>query len=309
LKKKFLTILISIILLGQAPSAFALLMPQSGDDLANMVGIGAKAFAVYDVTNGQMLMSSNLDAPRIPASLTKLVTALVVLDSKTKLTKVVTMTKDDQIIGACSNGGACVNSKAGVKFTVNGLFHALLLRSANNAANALARSTGLSTADFVDRMNKKAAELGATNSHFYEPTGLNPANIITASDYVKILAAAFSSPYLSNIAGLSQFSLLSTNNSRYNQVIKNGDKLLANPDIQVLGAKTGYLDESGYNFSALLKYRDGQKLALVVLGEPHMYSAYAETALLAGLAEDARSLAESSAAGLGVSTPPSNLSN
>ena len=125
-------------------------------------------------------------------------------------------------------------------------------------------------------MNEKAASLGATNSHFNEPTGLDPTNIITAGDYSKIIAAAFSNSYLRNIAGLTSYALHSTNNSGYNQTIKNTDKLLANSDIQILGAKTGYLNESKYNFSALVKNPDGQELAIVVLGENHLYTAFDE---------------------------------
>ena len=111
---------------------------------------------------------------------------------------------------------------------------------------------------------------------FYEPTGLDPQNTITAADYAKIISAAFQSPYLQQIAQLSNYTLHSTNNSRYNQTIKNTDKLLADSGVQILGAKTGYLNESKYNFSALVQI-GGQTLAVVVLGEDHLYTAFDET--------------------------------
>lgn len=271
--------------------SYALGMPSTGNDLAAMYGINAQAYVVKDMTTGQILINKNADLQWTPASLTKLVTALVVLDTKPNLKKSVTMTVDDQIAGSCSSGGACIKSKAGVKFTVDGLFHAALMPSANNAANALARSTGLSQADFVERMNAKAALLGAVNTRFNEPTGMDPNNKITAADYVNIVSAAFSNSYLKNIAGLTQYSLRSSNNSRYNQTIKNTDKLLADADIKMLGAKTGYLNESQYNFASLLQYRGGDNLAVVVLGEPHLYSAFGETKILASLAETAQYLA------------------
>jgi D-alanyl-D-alanine carboxypeptidase len=287
--KYLATILISSMLMAPV-SAMALSMPTSGNDLANMAGLSAQAYIVQDVKTGQVLIDKNANLPWTPASLTKLVTALVVLDSKVKLTKTVAITAADQTLGACASGGACIKAKPGVKFTVDALFHAALIPSANNAASSLARSTGLSMDEFVARMNKKAASLGATGSHFYEPTGMNPQNQITAADYAKIVAAAFSNSYLRKIAGLSSYALRSTNNSRYNQTIKNTDKLLTDASVQILGAKTGYLDESKYNFASLIKYK-GQELAVVVLGEDHLYTAFDETKLLANLAGQAQMLA------------------
>jgi D-alanyl-D-alanine carboxypeptidase len=232
----------------------------------------------------------------------------VVLDTKPKLTQVVTMSTADQTAGFCNEGGACIRSRAGVKFTLDGLFHAALMPSANNAANALARSTGLTQAEFVAKMNAKAAALGAINSHFNEPTGMDPTNQITAADYINIVSAAFSNPYLQSIAGLTNYSLHSTNNSAYNQTIKNTDKLLTDSNVQMIGAKTGYLDESMYNFASLLKYQGGDNLAVVVLGEPHLYQAFAETKTLASLAETAQYLALINPVGqvLGASTSTPN---
>ncbi len=288
-KIKVLSILALLFVLPS--SAYALNMPSSGNDLAAMLGINAPAYIVKDVDTGEILINKNADLVWTPASLTKLVTALVVLDTKPNLAKKVIMTAADQTAGWCKQGGACIKSKAGIVFTVDGLFHAALMPSANNAANALARSTGLSTTEFANRMNAKAKALGATNTHFNEPTGLDATNQITAADYANIVSAAFSNSYLKTIAALSQYTLKSTNNTAYNQTIKNTDKLLADADVQMIGAKTGYLEESQYNFAALLKYHNGNNLAVVVLGEPHLYSAFNETRALAGLAETARYLA------------------
>jgi D-alanyl-D-alanine carboxypeptidase len=155
----------------------------------------------------------------------------------------------------------------------------------------LARSTGLTAAQFSKRMNQKAAALGAGHSHFNEPTGLDPSNIITAADYAKIVTAAFSNPYLRGIAQLSDYALRSSNNSRYNQTIKSTDKLLGDAQTVMLGAKTGYLNEAGYNFASLIKFNGSQELAVVVLGEDHLYSAFSETKQLLALSQMARALA------------------
>jgi D-alanyl-D-alanine carboxypeptidase len=287
--RKITTILVFFLILLPS-TAFALQMPQSGNDLADMAGISAASYVVMDAKTGQILIDKNASLSWAPASLTKLVTALVVLDTKPKLTKVVVMTKQDQIAGACGSGGACIKSAAGVKFTVDGLFHAALIPSANNAAAALARSTGLSPEQFALKMNEKAKALGATDTHFNEPTGMDATNIITASNFAKIVNAAFSNAYLRKVAGLNSYTLRSSNNSKYTQIIKNTNKLLANKEVQILGAKTGYLNESLYNFASVLKYNNGAELVVVVLGETHLYSAFAETTQLAKLAEQVRSL-------------------
>ncbi|MBI5530573.1 MAG: D-alanyl-D-alanine carboxypeptidase [Candidatus Doudnabacteria bacterium] len=305
--KKYLLITILCLSLSGPSVASALFMPANGSELADMSGVSAKAYVVINTETGEVLAAKNQAMPRVPASLTKLVTALVVLDTKPKLTKVVTMTAADQVAGSCGKGGACIKSKAGVKFTVDGLFHALLLPSANNAANALARSTGLSAEQFAQKMNAKAAELGATNSKFYEPTGLDPNNIITAEDYAKILTAAFKNSYLTKVAAQQKFTLRSSNNKAYTQTIKNTDKLLADEDIDILGSKTGYLNESQYNFAAMATYHNGPKLAIVVLGEDHLYSAFAETKILASLAEEAQMLAMLNGSGLVLGANTGNI--
>jgi len=283
--------LAAALLLGLPHQTHALQMPQSGNELTDMVDLHANSFAVMDVDSGQILISKNPDLPWAPASLTKLMTALVVLDAKIPLARTVTMTTADQTAGECSSGGSCIKSKSGVKFTVDGLFHAALLPSANNAANALSRSTGMSRAQFVAKMNSKARALGATNTHFVEPTGISPSNTTTAADYAKILNAAFSNKYLKQIAELNSFHLRSSNNSKYTQTIKNTDKLLSNADVQVIGAKTGYLNESAYNFASILSYHNGPQMAVVVLGEQHLYNAFADTQVLARLGQEAKGLA------------------
>jgi D-alanyl-D-alanine carboxypeptidase len=266
----------------------ALQAPASGSELAEMSGVSAKAYAVMDISTGQMLIQKNADIAIAPASLTKIVTALVVLDTKPKLTKTVVMSKQDQIVGACGQGGSCIRSAQGVKFTVDGLFRAALIPSANNAASALARSTGLSAEAFAAKMNEKAKALGATNTNFKEPTGMDETNVITASDFVKIVAAAYKNDYIRKIVQQTSYTLKSANNSKYNQTIKNTDKLLSNKDVKILVAKTGHLED--YNFASVLKYHNQAELAVVVLGESRLSLAFSETALLAKLAEDAKAL-------------------
>ena|SRR3989344_2016246 len=253
--------------------------------------VEASSYVVMDAKSGQVLLEKNSNTQLIAASLTKVITALVVLDAKAPFDKQVAITKSDQTLGLCGRGGACIKAKAGVKFTVNDLFHAAMMPSANNATTALARSTGLSTKQFVAKMNAKAKTLGATRSKFYEPAGLNAGNVVTAADYAKIMVAAFENPYLREIAQKQTFELTPTNNNKYNQTIKNTDKLLKDGDFTMLGAKTGYL-KSRYNFAGVLKYQGGVELSIVILRAPHLYTAFADTKELASYAQSQLVVAE-----------------
>lgn len=280
---------------GLTQKASALSMPANGNDLLDVSGgANAEAYIVVNTATGNVLMDKNANELWPPASLTKLVTALVVLDTKPNLSKKITMNASDQAMGFCSDGGDCIRSASGVQFTMNDLFYAALLPSANNAAAALARSTGMTTKQFAAKMDAKAVALGATRASFNEPTGMDPTNTITAAGYAKILAAAYSNSYLKKVAQTQTYTMKSLNNAKYTQTVKNSDKLLADNDITMIGAKTGYLDESMYNFASLLQYDNGPTLAVVVLGEPHLYLAFSDTERLAGLAGTAISLAQTS---------------
>lgn len=274
-------------------------MLQGSQDTANFT---AKSYVVTDSQTGQVLLSKNAGQVWVPASITKLVTALVVLDAKINLKKVVAMTAEDQVIGGCSSGGACISTKPGVKYKLQDLLYAALVASANNAANAVSRSAGLSQNDFVIKMNAKVKELGALNTVFVEPTGMSPNNKTTAEDYVKIITAAFNDPVLKNILKTQKYSFRSTNNSRYSHSIKSTNKLLADPDITMLGGKTGYLDESQYNFVSIAKDKMNNQFSVVVFGSKNGTTQFAETKELINLASAMKSFDINFPAVLGAST-------
>jgi len=275
MKKLVLSLIIAFVLLPL--SAGALQMPGIGSASTEMeLGYTAQAYVVIDVSNGQILVQKNAETIWPPASLTKLVTAMVVLDLKPKLSKTVAMTKADEV------GGARLATKAGVKYTLKDLLYASIVASTNNGINAAARSTGLSRAKFVGRMNQKAKELGATKTVFYEPSGINEKNQTTADDYAKIAQAAYKYPLIADAASRQTYSLKATNNSRYSHNLKNTNKLLGDSGYSFLG-KTGYLDESKYNFASLVEDLSGNKLAVVVLGSQNSTTQFREAKELAAL--------------------------
>lgn len=260
------------------PSAvFALQIPDGQSSQGLDLGFSAEAYAVVDTSDGKVLVEKNKAEIWPPASLTKLVTAMVVLDAKPNLTKSFAIIKDDEV------GGARLATKTGVKYKIKDLLYASLVASANNAVNALARSSGLSKEKFVEKMNLKAKELGATNTVFYEPSGINEKNHTTAEDYIKVTMAAYNYPLIADAASRENYRVVSTSNKKYVHNLKNTNKLLTDETLSVLG-KTGYLNESKFNFTSMISDKFGNKFAVVVLGSSSSKNQFMETKELAALA-------------------------
>jgi D-alanyl-D-alanine endopeptidase (penicillin-binding protein 7) len=129
--------------------------------------------------NGEEVYSRQVNEPRPIASITKLMTAMVILDSDLDLQEKVTITKDDrdliQLTGSRLKYGAALTRKQ--------MLQLALMSSENRAANALARTWPQGKAAFVEAMNKKAAALGMQASHFNDPAGLDPGNVASAYDW------------------------------------------------------------------------------------------------------------------------------
>jgi len=221
----------------------------------------AKSILVIDDVSGAILYNKNPAAILPVASISKLITALVILDTNPDWNKVVEITEADQ------RDGGIVYLLAGEEVTVKDLFYLMLVSSANEAAAALARSSGLT--DFSQAMNKKAGELGMVSSYFIDPSGLDPANVSSPDDLVKLARAAFSRPEITEALLTAEYPFVVLNNKRQGE-IKNTDQLLdsffANDGYEIIGAKTGYLDEAGYCLLLQIKKKDGPSLTLVILG-------------------------------------------
>jgi hypothetical protein len=221
------------------------------------VDLTARAAIVIDDATGDILFSKNVDDQQSIASLTKIVTALVFLDHNPGWQKIVEIKKADNV------GGSELNVKIGDKFSAKDVFFMMLVGSKNNMAMALARSTGLSQEIFVGAMNKKAKELGAGNTTFVEPTGLDSGNVSTAEDLAKIMRQAFRSKKMLEATTMKTYSVAVKNrNKKY--LVENTNKLLAT-DLYITGGKTGHTDEAGYCLGTKAKV-NGRDVLAVVLG-------------------------------------------
>lgn len=226
------------------------------------VDITAEAAIAVDAKTGLVMYSKNIDTPRSIASITKLMTAIVFLEQKPDLNLQVRVKEVDR------HEGGMINFNIGETLTLKQIFNAALVASDNDAAYMLARNSGLSIEDFVARMNQKAKELGMNDSHFVDPTGLYNSNISTASDLVKLIEAAVAIPQISQATTSKSYTAKVVGIDDKDREVKlyNTDRLLQSGYLEVLGGKTGYLEEAGYCLAAKVKNKAGQEDFIVVLG-------------------------------------------
>jgi D-alanyl-D-alanine carboxypeptidase (penicillin-binding protein 5/6) len=158
------------------------------------LNVVAQSAAVVDSYSGDFLFAKNENAKQYPASSTKILTALIVIESG-DLDHLVTVDLADTKVEPSSLG-----LKPGEQYTRRQLLFGLLLKSANDVAMALARDNAGSVSAFADKMNLRAAQLGATSSHFVNPHGLHdPNHYTTAHDLVLIGRAAMQQPLFREI--------------------------------------------------------------------------------------------------------------
>lgn len=222
--------------------------------------VTANSYIVLDRTTGQILAAQNADTQWPIASLTKLMTAQVVLDEGEG--GIYPVTSSDDV------GGAKLYVNSGDTFTLDGLLYATLVGSANNAANAIVRSTGLSKTDFVARMNQHADDLNLSHTRFVDPTGIETENVSTAREYARIADHAFDRADIRRYTTTASASVRVLTQGTV-KTIKNTNWMLWKPeydDIYVMAGKTGYLDESGWNLAVALRpeYKNEKRELLVV---------------------------------------------
>lgn len=240
--------------------------------------IQAEAGVVIDMDSGAILGGKAYDTPYPPASITKLLTALLVMENS-KPDDMVTFSSS-AINNVESDSGNKLNVAEGDKLSVEECLYSLLVHSCNQAANALAEHVAGSQEAFVKMMNDKTAALGCKDSHFDNPSGLNGGTqYVTARDMAAISRAAFAEPDIIRISGTLKHTFPPMINNPEGLTIYAENKLLLNrtdPSSQyyyppVKGGKTGYLLKAG---NTLVTYaeKDGKRLISVILkGSPGQY--------------------------------------
>lgn len=230
----------------------------------------AESAIVVDLDEGKVLFTKNPDEVLPIASITKLMTSLVFLENNNrKWDEKILVQPEDMIINLKNSGiiePAGLDVQLGQSLTLKDVFYATLIRSANDATKILSRLIDLSEdKSFVDLMNEKALLLGMNNTHFADATGLNDQNRSTVEDLVKLVLAAMKKDEIRQVLKIKYYDIpiYAANGQKFYQRIWNTDKLLES-FINLKGAKTGYLEESGYCFAGLSNYQDRQ-LVVVIL--------------------------------------------
>ena len=267
-KNKILPFLISICLLFSlfAPAASALDDPPLHS---------AKAVVLADMDSGRLLFEMNKDEQRSPASLTKIMTVLLAVEAlergEVSLDEMVTAQAD------CLAGLNTDSSTSGIQpgeiISYQDLLYCAMVHSANEACNILAHRVSGSVPAFVELMNRRAAELGCTSTHFSDPNGLSNENhYTTAYEMYLITREALEHPLFAEICNTRGYDMAATNLSQARSFANSNALITADSEYgssyvypAAAGVKTGFTQLAGYCLVSTAE-KDGVRLLAVVMG-------------------------------------------
>ena len=217
------------------------------------------ASALVINAEGQVIYGKDIDTVRSIASITKLMTAMVILDSGLDLNEKITVTKADrdlvQLTGSRLEYGATLSRREMILLAI--------MSSENRAATTLGRTFPGGMTAFVNQMNKKAAQLGMKNSHFADPAGLNVNNTSTARDLMKMVTAAEDYALIRKASTTTRIEVRPYA-KRGPLVYGNTNRLLKNKSWSIALSKTGYINESG-RCLVMQANIEGERVSIVLL--------------------------------------------
>ena len=249
--------------------------------------LSAASAILVDGGSGRVLFSQNADEERAIASITKLMTALVAVESTADLSQEVTVKREYTL-----TEGSSMYLKVGEKLTLEDLLYGLLLVSGNDAALAVAGFCAGDVETFVEWMNRKAEELGMEHSHFSNPNGLSSDDhYSTAADMAKLARVVMDNEILAKIVSTKSITIGTRSLTNHNKLLWQYEGCV--------GMKTGYTDKAGRTLVSSAE-RDGQRLIAVTLCDPNDWRDHAALfdygfeewpgAMLATAGKDVRSL-------------------
>lgn len=235
----------------------------------------AKSAIVIDAVTGEALFEQHADDPRVLASLTKIMTAVIALEQRPVWSRTVTLVAADEV------GGGRLRLNAGARFTWRDAFASTLIASTNNTAMLLMRTSGLTSQAFLREMNVRAATLGMKGTVFYDPSGMDVRNLSTARDLAQLARYAFNNPNIRKYTTAGKYTFTAYAPGSVAKEVKNTNRLLVvDPDIYITGGKTGYLEESLYNLAVRVR-QNGREVIVVTLGADSREKSFDETKSLA----------------------------
>ena len=227
--------------------------------------VQSEGAVLLNANTGEILFEKNGNTRFYPASITKLMTALLTVEN-CSLSDTVTFSKTATT--NLESGAVTLNLTEGDQLTVEQCLYGLLLKSANEIANGLAEHISGSVSSFADKMNARAKELGCTDTHFANPNGLNNTeHYTTPRDMAIIARAAFQNPTVAKVASTLSYEFPATKKASA-RTITMGHKMLYPNDSRyydgIVAGKTGYTSKAG-NTLATCAERDGLRLIAIIM--------------------------------------------
>ncbi|MAT91941.1 MAG: D-alanyl-D-alanine endopeptidase [Halioglobus sp.] len=249
---------ILLLIAGCLAAAAAAAAQPKFTELKGNPGLRSASALVLD-SQGNLIYAKDVDTVRPIASITKLMTAMVILDAGLDLEQPVTITKQDRdlirLTGSRLQYGATLSRREMILLA--------LMSSENRAAAALGRTYPGGLDAFVAQMNRKAASLGMANTRFADPAGLHSENVSTAADLAKMIAAAESYPLITEATTTTRLDVRPYAN-RGPLTYGNTNRLLKNDSWHIELSKTGYINEAG-RCLVMQANIEGEEVSIVLL--------------------------------------------
>lgn len=229
----------------------------------------AAAAIIYDPETNEVLFEEHALEQRSIASITKVMTALVFLESLADPSEVVKVERTDVARASTTY------LRSGYTVSVDELLHLLLIGSDNAAARVLARVSPYGSDGFVARMNEKARELGLQQTRYEDPSGLLSGNVSTAYEMARLISYAVADERIGSVMRKADFDFVP---GKRNVHVNSTNRFVRSGEIEVLGGKTGFISSSGYCLATLVRLpQTGRQVAVVVLGARSNAARFAET--------------------------------
>jgi D-alanyl-D-alanine endopeptidase (penicillin-binding protein 7) len=258
----------SLPLRAVAGLVLALLAMQANAKPVHDPKLKSSSVFIIDQGDSSVLYSRHSDVPMPIASITKLMTALVVLDAKQPLDEPIKITDADRDLAK----GGFSRLAVGTVLTRGDLMHLALMSSENRAAHALGNNYPGGVPAMVAAMNAKAAALGMASSRFVDPTGLSSQNVASPEDLSKLVIAASRDPSIREYSTDRRYAVKVR---RHMVEFHNTDNLVANPTWNIIVQKTGYIAEAG-KCLVMAAVIEGRSVVIVLLDSFGKYTRVAD---------------------------------
>ena len=294
-KLRFLSLFLVLAMCFTLFSTTALAAPEQPEDNSPMV-VAAKAAILVDGDTGQILFEQNAHEKHYPASITKCLTTLLVLEAmqRGELKADQVLTVSQTAIDSLPSDGSSAGLKVGEQLTVEQLLYCVMVPSANEACVVLAETISGSQDAFVEKMNARAKELGCENTHFVNACGLHdPDHYTSAYDTYLIVKEALKYPMFITLCGTKEYTLPATNLQEAHK-FHTTNALLDQWRMSgylypyAKGIKTGHTSDAGYCLAAYAEKGDRQLISVVLGAQAVKNSAYSNNTEFQSFSETKR---------------------